>query len=201
MTHREATRFLDNPALRNFNSSSHGGAANHAPVAVAPVPVHWADLGCGSGAFTLALAEFLPPGSTIQAIDLTPGIKKQITRNKVTILPQVADITQPNPALENLDGVLIANAIHYIRDRPGFILLLHSILKPGGILCLIEYDTDSPVPRWVPYPLSFNSASRLFVPPKWAELQKGNTRPSAFGRTYLYLAITQKIITIDKSSL
>ena len=33
-------------------------------------PTVWADLGCGEGTFTLALAEVVAPGSVIHAIDL-----------------------------------------------------------------------------------------------------------------------------------
>lgn len=177
MTHREATTFLDHPTLRNLMITT---------------PTHWADLGCGSGTFTLALAEFLAPGSTIDAIDLTPGSKKQTTRNNVTILPQAADITQPNPTLKDLDGILIANALHYVHDQPGFIKMLHAALKPGGTLIVVEYDTDTPVPRWVPYPISYASANRLFAPSAWTQLQKGNTRPSAYGRANLYCTFTTK---------
>jgi SAM-dependent methyltransferase len=179
MTHREAIALLDHPLLRGV---TRGGAA-----------FHWADLGCGAGTFTFALAEFLGPGSTIEAMDLTPGIRKQTTAGQVSIVPTAADITQPNPALQNLDGILIANVIHYIRDQPAFVQMLHATLKPGGILVLVEYDTDTPVPHWVPYPLSFPAAARLFTPPHWTPPQRGNTRPSAYGRGHLYTALTQKI--------
>jgi ubiquinone/menaquinone biosynthesis C-methylase UbiE len=56
MTQRDAIALIDHPILR------------------AAPPTHWADLGCGSGTFTLALATLLPPGSTIEAIDLRPGV-------------------------------------------------------------------------------------------------------------------------------
>ena len=70
--------------------------------------------------------------------------------------------------------------------------MLHTALKPGGTLIIIEYDTDTPVPRWVPYPLSYHSATQLFSPADWTRLQKGNTRPSAYGRANLYNAFTTK---------
>jgi ubiquinone/menaquinone biosynthesis C-methylase UbiE len=177
MTHREAIGLLDNPALREL----------------AAAPQHWADLGCGTGIFTLALAHYLAPGSTIDAIDLHPGIKKQTTPNNVTITPRTADFTSPSLGLQNLDGILIANALHYVRDKPALLQTLHAALKPGGLFLLVEYDTDTPVPRWVPYPLSFISATRLFTSPHWHPPQKGHTRPSAFGRSMLYLAFTAKI--------
>jgi len=176
MTHRDATALLDSPTLALQTAQ----------------PQLWADLGCGSGVFTLALAEYLPSNSSIYAVDLRPTVKKQLTPGGVSILPQTADITQPNATLHSLDGILLANAIHYIADRPAFTTMLHTALKPGGILLIVEYDTDTPVPRWVPFPLSFPAAARLFAPPLWTPLQKGNTRPSTFGRSNLYTAITRK---------
>ena len=38
-------------------------------------PGTWADLGAGSGAFTLALADLLPPGSLIYAVDKDAALK------------------------------------------------------------------------------------------------------------------------------
>lgn len=191
MTHREAIALLDNPVLRGLTGRP-----------------HWADLGCGAGVFTLALANFLPTGSTIDAIDLNPGIAKQTTNNNVTIQPRTADFTKlnladlgapvsthsfslptsPSPGL--IDGILMANALHYVKNQPALLQRLHTALKPGGIFLLVEYDTDIPLPRWVPYPLSFTTATHLFAPPHWQTLQKANERPSAFGRSTLYTAYT-----------
>ncbi|HXB08037.1 MAG TPA: class I SAM-dependent methyltransferase [Puia sp.] len=178
MTHCEAITLLDNPAL------------HHRPT---DTPTRWADLGCGTGTFTLALAHFLSPGSTIEAIDLAPGIKKQTTPNHITIHPRAADFTKPNLGLENIDGILMANAIHYVKDKLTLLQTLHASLKPGGLFLLVEYDTDIPLPRWVPYPISFTAASHLFTPPHWQTLQKSTERPSAFGRSNLYCAFTTKI--------
>src|SRR5207247_6318326 len=40
----------------------------------------WADLGAGEGAFTLALADLLPPGSTIHAVDRDAGALDELAR-------------------------------------------------------------------------------------------------------------------------
>jgi hypothetical protein len=145
-------------------------------------PMHWADLGCGSGTFTLALASLLPSGSTIEAIDLRPGITRQITTNGVTITPRAADFEKDE--LDIKDGILMANSLHYVREK--FKLLQR--LKAGALV-LVEYDTDKPVPTWVPFPLSFETASDLLPAAGWPHVQKLGTRPSAFGRRKLYGAL------------
>ena len=192
MTHREAIALIDTPYLRNAT------------------PTHWADLGCGSGTFTLALAELLAPGSTIEAIDLRPGIAAQTTSNGVTIRPRTADFTtlnfarpsrtapSPNGATPEIipdrfwpghqplmyHGILMANAIHYVPDQPTFL----TRLKTNALL-LIEYDIDLPVARWVPYPLSYHKALNLLSTTGWPKVQKLGTQPSAFGNSELYAAL------------
>jgi SAM-dependent methyltransferase len=199
MTHRDAVSLLDHSALRGLTRMP-------MPLPGHP-PLHWADLGCGAGTFTLALADYLPAGSTIDAIDLATGIKKQTTPAGIHIQPMAADFTLPNPALDRLDGILMANSLHYVNDKPAFLKTLHAALKPGGLLALVEYDTDTPVARrtspdllrhgplvpnlrfaWLPFPVSFTTATRLLTPPHWQTPQKGNTHPSAFGRSRLYAA-------------
>jgi ubiquinone/menaquinone biosynthesis C-methylase UbiE len=150
-------------------------------------PVHWADLGCGSGTFTLALASLLPAGSTVEAIDLHPGITRQTTKNGVTINPRTADFEKDE--LELKDGILMANSLHYVREKLALLQRLKSHLHPAGALLLVEYDTDRPVPTWVPYPISFETISNLLPAAGWQHIQKLGTRPSAFGRKNLYGAL------------
>ncbi len=59
-------------------------------------PARWADLGCGSGLFTLALASLLPAASTVYAIDRYPAIRSQLTPNQVSIQPKKADFVKQN---------------------------------------------------------------------------------------------------------
>ena len=154
----------------------------HPPIATKPV--HWADLGCGAGLFTLALAHFLPQDSTIEAIDLNPTIARQTTKKGVTIIPHTADFTR-EALPPNLDGILMANSLHYVNDQPTFLARIGRVPN----LLIIEYDTDRPVGRWVPYPLSFATLSTLLSSAGWPHIQKLGSRPSAFGRANLYSAL------------
>ena len=173
MTQRDAIALIDHPLLR------------------AATPTRWADLGCGSGTFTLALAALLPPGSTIDAIDLRPGIAQQTTARGVTIIPHSADFVTAELGLNNLDGILMANALHYVRDKPALLQKLRAYYRAPtqGALLLVEYDTDRPTPHWVPYPLSHAKAAELLPSAGWPQIQKLGSRPSAFGRSQLYAAL------------
>jgi hypothetical protein len=71
-----------------------------------------------------------------------------------TIHPIQADFTHPIE-LPPLDGVLMANALHFVRDQAATLARIASYLRPDGHLLLVEYDLNAPVP-WVPFPISFD---------------------------------------------
>lgn len=130
-------------------------AAVPRPVAAA----RWADLGAGEGAFTFALAERIGPESSIVAVDRDRRALGALERHargrpreaEVETLP--ADFTRPLP-LADLDGVLMANALHYVaatRQAP-LLAALARALVPGGRLVVVEYDLLSGNP-WVPHPV------------------------------------------------
>src|SRR3712207_757173 len=84
----------------------------------------WADLGAGSGNFTRALAELLGPGSTIFAVDRNAWLITQLSAalarvpSQTTIVAKLGDFTGPLE-LPPLDGILMANALHFVRDQAG----------------------------------------------------------------------------------
>src|SRR5215212_3709062 len=81
-------------------------------------PQLWLDLGCGRGLFTLALASRLPAGSRIIAVDKDEKAMKQIPSavNSIFIKAIVADFICDALDLKEIDGVLMANSLHYVKD-------------------------------------------------------------------------------------
>lgn len=150
-------------------------------------PQHWADLGCGTGTFTRALAELLPTGSTIAAMDHNATAVKQVPdlHGNVQITKHVGDFVTEPLAMKDLDGILLANALHFVRDQAAFIQRISTSLKPTGALLLVEYDTGSPNP-WVPHPLSFVALSQLCADRGFGTVQRLGERTSAFGGARLY---------------
>jgi ubiquinone/menaquinone biosynthesis C-methylase UbiE len=116
----------------------------------------WADLGAGEGAFTLALAELLGPDAQIVAVDRDRGALGALDGRFET---RVADFTKPLD-LHDLDGVVMANSLHFVRDKEPVLRSLRSMLKPGGRLIVVEYGADRGNP-WVPFPFSY---------PRWEEM-------------------------------
>jgi ubiquinone/menaquinone biosynthesis C-methylase UbiE len=110
----------------------------------------WADLGAGEGAFTLALADLLGPAAHITAIDKDARALRGIGGG---IEVQVADFTKPLD-LHDLDGVVMANSLHYVRDKQPVLEAVRKMLRPGGRLIIVEYGTDRGNP-WVPFPFTY----------------------------------------------
>jgi precorrin-6B methylase 2 len=128
--------------------------------AVQDTPGTWADIGAGSGAFTLALADLLGPTGRIVAIDRDAGALRsnaEAVRRRfpaTTLETVVADLTG-TLALPTLDGLVAANSLHFVaRERQvAVVRVLAQHLRPGGRFVIVEYDADTGN-RWVPYPIS-----------------------------------------------
>jgi ubiquinone/menaquinone biosynthesis C-methylase UbiE len=118
----------------------------------------WADFGSGAGAFTLALADLLGPTAEIHSIDTDAAALDRQRRAMTRAFPEasltthVADFRQP-VKLPQLDGLVVANALHFLPKKEPVVKTLHGYLRPGGRFLVVEYDTDRGN-RWVPYPFS-----------------------------------------------
>lgn len=151
----------------------------------------WADLGCGRGLFTTAMAQLLPAGSSVYAIDVDAAALSAVTVKEDIQLQKIrADFAHDSLPLPPLDGLLMANALHYVADQISFLIKGRQWLKKEGVLILIEYDTDVANP-WVPYPLSFATATRLFTQAGFASVKKIGEQPSLYNRAGMYAAVMQ----------
>jgi ubiquinone/menaquinone biosynthesis C-methylase UbiE len=120
----------------------------------------WLELGAGSGAFTLALADLLGPDVEIDAVDRDPAALRRLEAAMAEGFPAVrlrtivADFGGPLRATGSYDGLLAANALHFVRD-PGSVLgQMIPLLRPAARVIVVEYDADRGN-SWVPYPFSY----------------------------------------------
>ena len=149
----------------------------------------WADLGAGSGAFTLALRELVGAQADVYAVDRDGARLEQLEQawrlrfgdtTRLHLLP--ADFTRPLE-LPALDGVEMANSLHYYKDKEKILRQVGTFLKPGGRLLLVEYNVDSGN-MWVPYPLSFESFQALAARAGFTAPRLLGTHPSSFLRGF-----------------
>jgi ubiquinone/menaquinone biosynthesis C-methylase UbiE len=114
----------------------------------------WADIGAGSGTFTRALRSLLPLNRRIYAVDHDPLAIAELHSLNNGVIPIQADFTAPLALPGNvvLDGILMANALHFVRNPGEALARLVRVLRPGGRAVIVEYDRRAPS-RWVPFPI------------------------------------------------
>jgi trans-aconitate methyltransferase len=151
-------------------------------------PTTWADLGCGVGTFTLALAGLLATGSTIHAMDRDTAALRKIPSaySGVRITTHRGDFTDRTWPSADLDGILMANSLHYVADQPTFIRACEARMTARRRFLIVEYDT-SEASRWVPYPVSQSRLTDLFEPAGYS-IAVLRSRPSVYRRAPLYAA-------------
>lgn len=132
---------------------SHEEAVNLIQPFVRPDSGTWADIGAGTGVFALALQEILSSGKILALDKSTHMLWRLPLKGRIPIEVVEGDFTR-SLDLEPLDGILMANALHYAPDPA--VALRNSLvaLRPGGTLLLLEYNTDRPSLPYVPYPIS-----------------------------------------------
>jgi ubiquinone/menaquinone biosynthesis C-methylase UbiE len=119
----------------------------------------WADFGSGRGAFTLALAGLIGLQGVIYSVDKSQSALKQQQRSMESRFPGLevhyrqVDFSRPL-VLPLLDGLVVANALHFLREKDKTVALLRDYLRPDGRFLVVEYNTDRGN-HWVPHPFSF----------------------------------------------
>ncbi len=154
----------------------------------------WADLGCGDGVFTLLLAELLAPSGSVYAVDRDAAAlhalrrKLELTETASTIHVRQADFSQ-RLDLPLLDGILMANSLHFIHDKEPVLRRLLDLLRPGGRLVVVEYNTQRGNGA-VPYPLAESAFLALAKRMELAEPEIQARAPSSFlGEMYTGVAV------------
>lgn len=152
----------------------------------------WADLGAGDGVFSRALATLIGPAGRVIAVDTDARALASIRPPfgaAARITTMAGDVTRPLE-LPPLDGVVMANVLHFIRDAAGMLARVAGLLRPGGRLVLIEYEGRRPGP-WTPYPVDAArfvelAAGAGFTPPRTVA-----RRPSRFGGE-IYVSVAER---------
>ena len=102
-----------------------------------------ADVGCGPGKITALLHRMTSPGGTIVGIDRSAD-RIQHAREHYgcpEVSFQCRDILQPLTDLGTFDFVYVRFVLEYYRSRAFDIVSnIARLVKPGGILCLVDLD-------------------------------------------------------------
>lgn len=108
-----------------------------------------ADVGAGSGYFTVRLAGLVGPGGKVYATDLQPGmlqiLQGRLTRERIQNVELVLG-THDNPRLppSSVDLILMVDVYHEFSEPQTMLRRLRDALRPEGRLVLLEYRAEDP---------------------------------------------------------
>jgi len=104
-----------------------------------------ADLGSGSGYFTLRLARAVGPEGRVYAVDvdeeMNAYLKERLRQANIANV-EVIQARFDDPLLPDgaIDLVLTVDTYHHLEDRPNYFRNLRRDLAPGGRVAVIDYD-------------------------------------------------------------
>jgi SAM-dependent methyltransferase len=110
-----------------------------------------ADIGSGSGYFTLRFARAVGPTGRVYAVDVSPDMVRHLNRrlrdarigNVVTVLSEPDDPLLPDASV---DRFVIVNTWHHLEGRERYLGLLKRMLRPGGQIVHVDFHKrDLPV--------------------------------------------------------
>jgi precorrin-6B methylase 2 len=158
----------------------------------------WADLGAGSGTFSRALASLLGPHGVVYAVDRDATAFGELERMATHAPSDAAEIRilvgdfAHGVALRALDGVVVANALHFVPyERQAAVLArIADMVRPGGPVVVIEYDRRD-ANRWVPYPVSRRAFAGVAREAGLSDPALLATRPSRYSGT-IYSVVVRR---------
>lgn len=117
-----------------------------------------ADIGAGSGYFTLRLARMVGQKGRVFAVDIDEGmlsyLRQRLAQEKMQNV-QVMQVPPHDPLLidGSLDLAFICNTYHHLEDREVYLRKLHKALKPNGRLVIVDFYKKEGMPVGPPMPM------------------------------------------------
>ena len=110
-----------------------------------------ADIGSGTGYFTLRFARAVGESGRVYAVDVSPDMVRHLNRrlrdegvgNVVAVLADPDDPLLPDGSV---DRFVIVNTWHHVEDQDGYLEKMKRMLRPGGQVVHIDFQKrEAPV--------------------------------------------------------
>lgn len=104
-----------------------------------------ADIGAGTGLYVGPFAEAVGAEGTVYAVDISPRFLDHLrTRSQELGLTQVQVVEGTEQSVElppdSIDVAFICDTYHHFSDPPATLASLHSALRPGGRLYVLDFE-------------------------------------------------------------
>jgi ubiquinone/menaquinone biosynthesis C-methylase UbiE len=104
-----------------------------------------ADIGAGTGLFTMLFADAVKPGGNVVAVDISPAFveyiqqtaKKRRIRNVAAVLTDGVELKLPDASV---DLVYMSDVYHHFEHPAETLASIRRVLKPGGRLVVVDYE-------------------------------------------------------------
>lgn len=169
--------FLFQPSYRAFLAELHVWRKNR------PEPFDLLDIGCGTGTFDAMLAATdLPAGIT--ALDYSPAMCQQAAEKSRSAklrhpIHHVAADSEHLPfADHSFDAITCSNSFHHYPHQQAVINDMHRVLRPGGLLMLIDGFRDNVI-GWVVFDVIITAVEKHVYHAPWQVID-GYLRSAGF---------------------
>ncbi|MFP4562193.1 MAG: class I SAM-dependent methyltransferase [Spirochaetia bacterium] len=108
-----------------------------------------ADIGCGTGYFTLPAARIVGEGGTVYAVDtsrrMLEGLKSRIKEEELSNIEIIHSGEYRIPVeKKSCSFVLLSAVLHEVEDKRKFLSEVKELLHPEGTLAVLEWNTLQP---------------------------------------------------------
>jgi ubiquinone/menaquinone biosynthesis C-methylase UbiE len=106
-----------------------------------------ADIGSGSGYFTVRLAGGVGTGGRVYAVDVDPEMVRHLNRRLRdsgldNVRSVLADLDDPLLPDASVDRFFICDTWHHIGDQAKYLGLMKKMLRPGGQVVMIDFKKE-----------------------------------------------------------
>lgn len=111
-----------------------------------------ADIGAGTGAFTIPFARAVAPSGKALAVDIHPDLMEYIAgkardENVTNLATVLAERDDPKLPPNQVDVAFFHDVFHNVNDRQDYLKRLVSYLKPSGRIAIVEQEFDDPIAK------------------------------------------------------
>lgn len=136
-------------------------------------PGPWLELGSGIGNNTIPLSKKV---DTLIALDVSPRDLLRLQQKSTLGYPLQADFRALPFRMNCLEGIFTSFSIHFVEEHNLVFREAARILRSGGTLILVEYQTSESVP-WIPFPLPQKRAYQLLQREGFSSLETLHETP------------------------